>query len=157
MLDSPSSLSLSSQERCSIPLIIFVASSGPAPTGPCLSCAKASRPGWQDSRWGLTRAEQWDRIPSLNLLATLLLMQPRRQYTVLILKDLRRSWSGMYTLLILKKLSAVGISPSICTTWTSHTGLMLVSNICEALKANGIKQWFKRRPRQNVLVNRMFW
>ena len=33
----------------------------------------------QDSRWGLTRAEQRARITSLNLLATLLLMQPRIQ------------------------------------------------------------------------------
>jgi len=31
----------------------------------------------QDCRWGLTRAEQRGRIPSLALLATLLLMQPR--------------------------------------------------------------------------------
>jgi len=31
----------------------------------------------QDSRWGLTRAEQRGRIPSLDLLATMLLMQPR--------------------------------------------------------------------------------
>ena len=34
-----SSLSLSSQERCSSPLSIFVPSSGPAPTAPRLSCA----------------------------------------------------------------------------------------------------------------------
>ena len=33
----------------------------------------------QDSRWDLTRAEQRRRIPSLDLLATLLLMQPRIQ------------------------------------------------------------------------------
>jgi len=33
----------------------------------------------QDSRWSLTRAEQRDRIPSLALLAMLLLMQPRIQ------------------------------------------------------------------------------
>jgi len=31
----------------------------------------------QDSRWGLTRAEQRSRIASLDLLATLLLMHPR--------------------------------------------------------------------------------
>jgi len=42
-LNSPSSLSLSSQQRCSILQIIFVASSGPAPTAPCLSCAEGSR------------------------------------------------------------------------------------------------------------------
>jgi len=39
-LNSTNSLSLSSQERCSSPRIHFVASSGPAPTGPCLSCAE---------------------------------------------------------------------------------------------------------------------
>jgi len=32
----------------------------------------------QDSRWGLTRAEQRGRITSLDLLAMLLLMQPGR-------------------------------------------------------------------------------
>ena len=35
----------------------------------------------QDSTWGLTRAEQRDRITSLYLLAMLLLMQPRIQLT----------------------------------------------------------------------------
>ncbi|XP_074712500.1 spliceosome-associated protein CWC27 homolog isoform X1 [Strix uralensis] len=44
-LNNPNSLSLSSREGCSIPLIIFVASSGPAPTGPCLFCAEDSRGG----------------------------------------------------------------------------------------------------------------
>ncbi|XP_074718070.1 cytochrome b5 reductase 4 isoform X1 [Strix uralensis] len=44
-LNSSNSLSLSSQGRCSSPLIIFVASSGPPPTGPCLSCAEDSRAG----------------------------------------------------------------------------------------------------------------
>jgi len=33
----------------------------------------------QDSKWGLTRVEQRGRIPSLDLLATLLLMQPKTQ------------------------------------------------------------------------------
>jgi len=33
----------------------------------------------QDARWGLTRMEEMGRIPSLALLATLLLMQPRTQ------------------------------------------------------------------------------
>ena len=33
----------------------------------------------QDSRWALTRAEQRGRIPSLDLLATVLWMQPRIQ------------------------------------------------------------------------------
>ena len=43
-LNSPNSR-LSSQERCSSPRIIFVASSGPIPTGPCLSCVEGSRAG----------------------------------------------------------------------------------------------------------------
>jgi len=42
-LNSPNSLRLSSQERCSSPWIIFVAFSGPAQTRPCLSCAEGSR------------------------------------------------------------------------------------------------------------------
>jgi len=44
-LNSPKSLSLSSQERCSGPLVIFVASSGPSLTGPCLSRVEGSRAG----------------------------------------------------------------------------------------------------------------
>ena len=48
-------------------------SSGPAPAAPCPSLCW----GPQNSRWVLTRAEYRGRIPSLDLLATLLLMQPR--------------------------------------------------------------------------------
>lgn len=33
----------------------------------------------QNSRWGLTRAEESERVPSLDLLVTLLCMQPRIQ------------------------------------------------------------------------------
>ena len=44
-LNNPNSLSLSSQQRGSSPRIIFVASSGPSPTCPCLSCAEGSRAG----------------------------------------------------------------------------------------------------------------
>ena len=76
-LNSPNSLSFSSQQRCSSPPIIAMASSGPAPTAPCLSCAEGSRGGRRDSRGVLTRAEQRGRIPSPALLATLLGMQPR--------------------------------------------------------------------------------
>jgi len=76
-LNNPNSRSLSSQERCSIPLITSVA----------LLWTRSNRSvsffywvpqSWTPySRWGLTRAEQRNRIPSLDLLATLLLMQPR--------------------------------------------------------------------------------
>jgi len=48
-LNSPNSLSLASQESCSSPWITFVASSGPAPTGPGLSCAEGSRAGRRTS------------------------------------------------------------------------------------------------------------
>jgi len=44
-LNSPNSPSVSSQQRFSSPQIISVASSDPAPTGPCLSCAEGSRAG----------------------------------------------------------------------------------------------------------------
>ena len=75
-LNHPNSLSLSSQESCSIPQIIFVV----------LLCTRSHKPmsflcwglqSWmQDSRWGLTRTKQRGRIPSSDLLAMLLLMQP---------------------------------------------------------------------------------
>ncbi|KAK4831309.1 hypothetical protein QYF61_016798 [Mycteria americana] len=44
-LNNPNSPSLSPQQRCSSPRIIFVASSGPAPTAPCPSCAEDPRAG----------------------------------------------------------------------------------------------------------------
>ena len=44
-LSSPSSPSLSSQQRGSSPRIMAGASSGPAPTAPALSCAEGSRAG----------------------------------------------------------------------------------------------------------------
>jgi len=82
-LNSPNSLSLSSQERCSSPHIIFVA----------LLCTRSNRSmsflcrrlqSWmQDCRWGLTRAEQRGRTPSLDLLAMLLLMRPKVQLAFL--------------------------------------------------------------------------
>jgi len=52
-------------------------SSGPAPTGPCLSCAEGSRAGCRTP--GGVSPEQKGRITSLDLLATLLLMQARIQ------------------------------------------------------------------------------
>ncbi|XP_054668091.1 uncharacterized protein LOC129200865 isoform X3 [Grus americana] len=44
-LNKPNVLSLCSRERCFSPQIISVASSGPAPTGPCLSCPEDPRAG----------------------------------------------------------------------------------------------------------------
>jgi len=77
--EHPSSLNLSSQERCSSPLTIFVALLRTC-FSRCMSCARDWGPqSWiQDSRWGLTRAEQRGRIASIDLLATLLFIQPRR-------------------------------------------------------------------------------
>ena len=49
-LSSPSSPSLSSQQRGSSPRIIAGASSGPAPTAPALSCAQGSRAGCRSPR-----------------------------------------------------------------------------------------------------------
>ena len=66
-LNSPNSLSLSSQERCSSPWSIFVASSGPTSTAPGLSCAEGSRAGRRTPGGGLSRAGQRGRIPSLPL------------------------------------------------------------------------------------------
>jgi len=41
-LNSPNSVSLSSQQRCSSPHVIAMACSGPTPAGPCPSCAEGS-------------------------------------------------------------------------------------------------------------------
>jgi len=74
-LNNPNSLSLSSEERCSSPLIVFVVLLWTRSNSSTffLCCLQS----WtQDSRWGLTRAEQRGRITSVDLLATLLLMQP---------------------------------------------------------------------------------
>ena len=49
-LTSPSSLSLSSQQRGSSPRIMAGASSGPTPTAPALSCAEGSRAGRRTPR-----------------------------------------------------------------------------------------------------------
>ena len=76
-LNSPSSLSPSSLERCSSPFPIAVALHW------TLSSLSLSLLSWgaqhrtQPSRGGLTSAEQRGRISSLDLLATLLLVQPR--------------------------------------------------------------------------------
>ena len=78
-LNSPSSLSLPSQERCSSPLIIFMVLLWPHSDRSMSVLCWGLQSCMQDSRWGLTRAEQRGRIPCLNLLATLPLMQPRVQ------------------------------------------------------------------------------
>jgi len=71
-MNSPNSLSLSSQQRGSSPWIIAVASSGPVP---CLSCAEGSRAGCRTPA-GVS-PEQRARIPYLALLPSLMGMQPR--------------------------------------------------------------------------------
>lgn len=62
MLNQPSPLSLSSQQRCCSSLITLVACFGFAPAGPCPSRAGDPRGG---CRWGLMGAEQRGRILSL--------------------------------------------------------------------------------------------
>jgi len=49
-----------------------VASSGPAPTGPCLSCAEAP-----ELDAGVQVGSHHSRIPSFSLLTMLRFMQPR--------------------------------------------------------------------------------
>jgi len=68
-LNSPDSFSLSSQESCSTPLIIFVASSEPTATGPCLSCAGGSRAGHRTPGGISPERSRGGRIPSLDLCA----------------------------------------------------------------------------------------
>jgi len=69
-LNSLNSLSLSSQQRGSSPRIIFVASSGPTPTAPGLSCAQGSRAGHGTPGWvyvlyreGRSRKD-WNTVPN---------------------------------------------------------------------------------------------
>ena len=64
---------------CSIPLIILVALLRPRSNRSMSFLCWGLQSWMQDSRWGLTRAEQRGRIPSLDLLVMLLLMQPSVQ------------------------------------------------------------------------------
>ena len=76
-LNRPSPLNLSSQERCSSPLITLVA---PLQTHSKSSASFLCWRPWvwtQYSRWGLTGEQQREPIPSLSLLATPLSMQQR--------------------------------------------------------------------------------
>ncbi|CAN8215414.1 unnamed protein product [Coccothraustes coccothraustes] len=80
-LNKPNSLTLSSQEKCSIPLIILV-SFLCTHSNSSLLFLLGTPELMQHCRWALTRAEQSraeqrGRIPSLALLPTLLWMQPR--------------------------------------------------------------------------------
>ncbi|KAK4831337.1 hypothetical protein QYF61_017468 [Mycteria americana] len=77
-LNNPNSLSLSAQERCSSPLIIFVALLWTHSNRPMSFLCWGPQSGMQYSvGWGLMRAGYRGRITSLDLLVTLLLMQPR--------------------------------------------------------------------------------
>ena len=58
-LNNPNSLSLYSQQRCSSPWIIFVASSGPTPRGPGLSCAEGSRAGCRTPGGSYQSGAEW--------------------------------------------------------------------------------------------------
>ena len=60
-LNKPNSLSFSTEERCSSPLIIFVALLWTAPTAPHPSCAEGPRPGCSTpdgASWGQSRGAQ---------------------------------------------------------------------------------------------------
>ncbi|KAK4832903.1 hypothetical protein QYF61_026546 [Mycteria americana] len=78
-LNNPNSLSQSAQERCSSPLIIFVALLWTHSNRSMSFLYWGPQTQMQYPRWGLTRVEQRGRITSLDLLVTLLLMQPRIQ------------------------------------------------------------------------------
>jgi len=71
-LNSPNSLSFSSQERGSSPQIIFVALLWTRSNSSMSFLCWGLHSWMQDSGWGLTRAEGQNHLP--NLLATLLLM-----------------------------------------------------------------------------------
>ncbi|TRZ26652.1 hypothetical protein HGM15179_000423 [Zosterops borbonicus] len=76
----------------------------------------------QHSRWGLTRVQQWDRIPSLDLLATLMLMQPRIQVAF---------WAGRALCLLMSSFSCIpgpswqGCSGSVPPPACVDTGIAL--------------------------------
>ena len=76
-LNSPNSLSPSLQKRCSIPLISFVSLLWPHSNRSVSFLCWGLQSWTQHTRQALTWTEYRGRIPSLNLLATLLLMQPR--------------------------------------------------------------------------------
>ena len=69
-LEKPSSPSLSQKERCSLPLIIFMDSSGPTQQL-CILLVLGPQAQIQYSSWDLTRTEQRGTIPSLSLLPPL--------------------------------------------------------------------------------------
>ena len=76
-LNKPSSLSLSSQERCSSPLSIFVALLWTHSNSSSSFVCWGSHVWTQYFRWGLMKAEQREAVTSLTLLASPLSMQLR--------------------------------------------------------------------------------
>lgn len=79
-LDNSNSLSLSTQESVSIPLIILMGSSG---LFHCSSCAGDLRPGSSTQGGDLTKLDYGDRITLLDLLAMLILIQPSIQLALI--------------------------------------------------------------------------
>ena len=75
-LNSPNFLSLSSQQQGSTTLVVSVPSSGPTPTGPCLSCAEGSRAGRRTPR-GSHQSGAEGQNPLPHPVPTLLGKQPR--------------------------------------------------------------------------------
>lgn len=70
---------MSSQERCSSPLIILMASSGSALTSPCPSYTRAPEAECSTAGWDLTRVEYMGTITSLTVLSKLLSVQLKIQ------------------------------------------------------------------------------
>ena len=77
-LNKPSSLSLSSQQRCCSPLSILVPSSGPTPAAPHPSCPGGPRPGHSTAGGAFQGQSRGAQPPPSPLpAATPLLLQPR--------------------------------------------------------------------------------
>ena len=108
-----------------------MASCGPAATGPCLFCAEGLRSEHRTSRWVHTRAEQRGRITSLDLLVTLLLMQPRTWLA---------SWAGSAHCYVLLSFSS-NSTPKSCSSGllsvhsppTPYLRLGLPQTVCSTL------------------------
>lgn len=116
-LNSPRSLSLALNERCSSPLIIFVILFGLFPVCLCLSYW-----GPQSSfRYGLPSTEQRKSIISLDLLAMLCPMQPRR--LVVFFAKRAHCW-------LMFKLVSTKILRSLFAKWLSSWP---APNICQYL------------------------
>ncbi|KAK4832076.1 hypothetical protein QYF61_020632 [Mycteria americana] len=152
-LNNPSSLSLSSQERCSISLIIFVALLWTCSNRSMSFLCRGLQSWTQYWRWGLTRVGCRDRITSLDLLATLLLMQPRIWLAFWAASthcQLMSSFSSTST----PKSSSAGLlsipsSPSLCRTL--HLALLNLMRFTRARFSSLSRSlWMASHPSRHV-------